>query len=129
MLVSKIEDHCDQNFPCQFYMEEFINVQWDKVYIFKEEASLEYINEKMGFAYPFFIDIARRIIFVKNDTIVYHEDIYPFDSVEGPINRELYFILPDGISYAEIPRERAKFTCERVKVKNVIIYRIFPAGI
>ena len=50
MLVSKIEDHCDQNFPCQFYMEELINVQWDKVYIFKEEASLEFINEKMGFA-------------------------------------------------------------------------------
>ncbi len=127
-LVSRIEKHCNQNYPCQFDMAELINIEWDRVYLFKEEASLEFINGKIGFSYPYFIDVARRIIFVKNNTVVYHEDIDIFASVEGPRNRDLYFELPDSIRYIEIKRGSAMFTVERVGIRDIFIYKIAPRG-
>jgi hypothetical protein len=62
---------------CEINMGKIVSEDWDYVFIFKTNTSLEEINNELGFDYPYFEDIATRVVFVKNNKVVYHEDEFP----------------------------------------------------
>lgn len=123
-LIGEIDKKCKKSYPCEFKMSDIIKEDWDKMYIFKTTASLGFINNKLGFQYPFFEDVAERIVFTKGNSVVYHEDKFP--SVEEIYDREITFILPDNLDYKEFMRETANFTIDRIKVKNKLLFQITP---
>ncbi|MGH2666303.1 hypothetical protein [Flavobacterium sp.] len=102
----KIKEVCTtQN--CEINMTDIVPEQWDYMYIFKTGASLEFINSKLGFQYPYFEDIGNRMIFVKGNNVIYHEDEFP--NPERIKKGEVIFDLGDSI-YTKVKRENAIFS-------------------
>ena len=87
-------------------MSNIVPEDWDYVYIFKTNTSLEEINRQLGFEYPYFEDIVARIVFVKNNTVVYHEDEFP--NPEKVKKGELIFDI-GYTNFVKIKRDKAIF--------------------
>lgn len=98
------KEYTDEN--CEIRMSNLIPEDWDYVFIFKTNNSLEEINNQLGFEYPYFEDVATRIVFVKNKNIVYHEDEFP--NPEKVKKGEMIFDIGDK-SFAKITRDKAIF--------------------
>lgn len=104
-ISKKIEKDCkSQN--CEINMANYIVEDWDYMFIFKVNTSLEQINNQLGFTYPYFEDIANRIIFVKGDKIIYHEDEFP--NPEKFKKGELIFNIGDE-NFIKIKKDKAIF--------------------
>jgi hypothetical protein len=104
-ISKKIEKDCkSQN--CEINMANYIVEDWDYMFIFKVNTSLEQINSQLGFTYPYFEDIANRIIFVKGDKIIYHEDEFP--NPEKVKKGELIFNIGDE-NFIKIKKDKAIF--------------------
>ena len=105
-------------------MKAIVNEQWDKMYVFKESASLEKINQVIGFNYPYFEDVAKRIIFTKSGKVVFHEDEFP--GVESAKNGELVFNIGDTIDYKIFLPSEAIFNVQKVDFSKGSYYELTP---
>lgn len=71
-------------------LKDVTDFKWDKVYVFSVGASLEEIDQALGFHYSQWEDIGERIIFVEKGEVVYHEDYFPYPEMEnGTVHFEL----------------------------------------
>jgi len=77
---------------CEIKMTDITSFDWDTMYVFGTSADLLYINQHLRFEYPYFDDIADRIIFTKSKKIVYHEEEYP----DPEKKKLLIFSFEDG---------------------------------
>lgn len=101
----KLKEICiNQN--CEINMITIIPEDWDYMYIFKTNTSLEFINSKLGFEYPYFEDIANRVIFVKDNKVIYHEDEFP--NPEKIKKGEIIFETEDK-EFIKVPKKDAIF--------------------
>lgn len=92
---------------CEVDMSKIVSEDWDDLYIFDTNVSLEEIDSILGFNYPYFEDIATRIIFVKNRNIVYHEEEFP--NPEKVKTGELLFDIEEGKHFIKVDKEHAIF--------------------
>ena len=115
-LVEGIGRECKNQFPCVIDFTRIVSEDWDYMYIFKENASLEEVNTELGISYPFFEDIARRIIFLRNKSIVYHQDDFP--NAEGLKDQELVFDLSDSVKFVQYSNKNAKFVVKKITFEN-----------
>lgn len=120
----KVQSTCHGKTTCVVEFSSILDESWDKFYIFKESASLEYINNTLGFRYPYFEDIGKRFIFIKNDSIIYHEDIFP--SIAPLYDYELVFDLPDSSKYASFIPQTAVFEVTETKSGTKTILKARP---
>jgi hypothetical protein len=89
------------------------------MYVFKETASLEAIENALNQKYPYYNDVARRLIFLdSNGIIVYHEDIFP--NVEAVMNKGVIFQIPDTSNYRVFTQPI--FTVKTEKLDNGVYY-------
>lgn len=113
-LEKYLENYCSSpecgNTECEVKMENIINEDWDYVYVFFPEDSLEKINTELGFEYQYWEDIGTRIIFVKNNKVIYHEDEFP-----NPEKSEKLVFTDLKNNLLKISREKANFTSRIVK--------------
>lgn len=100
-LERKIEKHIENqcsNDICTIDLSDITEFQWDKLYVFNESATLDTIENVIGQNYPFFTDIARRMVFINsNNIIVYHEDVFPLASQF--VNGQVLFNLSENVTY------------------------------
>lgn len=120
-LEKKISDYIEKNCytdTCYIDMNDIINFEWKKLYVFKENASLETIENIIGRDYPYYLDVGKRMIFVdENRKIVYHEDIFPRTYF---MNKEIFFNLPDSASYRIFKNK--EFKVIKQKTEKGILY-------
>lgn len=106
-------------------MSDLTDFSWDKMFVFREGTELEEINKVLGFKYPYFEDVASRIIFVKSNQVVYHEDEFPDPS--NSANERVIFIYPNDTSdYMIFSVDNAKFNLIKSKVGGTYYYELFP---
>lgn len=96
-IVEKANSICQVPDNCTIRLKDVTSFGWDKVYVFKYNASLEDIKKALGFELPAYTEFTRRIIFLKDGKIVYQEE--EPTSVEGPVNGEVVFDIPDDAVY------------------------------
>lgn len=101
----KINEKCIEK-NCVINMADIVSGDWDYMYVFQLGMSQDQVNSKLGFKYPFFEDVASRVIFINNNEVVYHEDEFP--NPEKIKKGELYFESGNS-NYLKIPREKAIF--------------------
>jgi hypothetical protein len=107
-IVEKLSDFCPwQSVDCFVRLEDVVQKDWDYVFIASETLSLEEINKHLGFKYPYFEDIGKKIIFVKENKVVYYEDFFPY--VDKKRSCELLFEFKDDRFYIKMKREDAVF--------------------
>lgn len=111
-IASSIEKNC-KNEICEIDISEITSFKWHRMYVFKESASLEVIEKVLNQKYPFFPDVARRLIFTdSSNKIVYHEDVFP--NVEGAMDREVVFMIPETLNYKVFTNPKFTVTKEKI---------------
>lgn len=125
IIGKKIEKECNGKGTCNINMQTIVNEQWERMYVFKESASLERINQVIGFNYPYFDDIAKRIIFIRAGKVVYHEDEFP--GVESAKNGELVFIIGDTSEYRIFLPSEAIFSVQKVDFTKGRYFELTPS--
>ncbi len=124
-IAKKIEKECNGKKPCKINIQAIVNEQWDKMYVFKESASLERINQVIGFNYPYFEDVAKRIIFTRAGKVVFHEDEFP--GVESAKNGALVFNIGDTSDYKIFLPSEAIFYVHKVDFSKGSYYELTPS--
>ena len=76
-IAKKIQEKCKDSDACKVDLRDVTNFKWDSVYFFKEGFNLERMKKVLGFRYPYWEDVASRIVFVSGKKVVYHEDEFP----------------------------------------------------
>ena len=122
VIAKKIEKECNNNLSCRINMATLVNKDWDKMFVFKEGVSLEQINQVLGFKYDYFEDIAKRIVFVKGNQVVFHED--EFQGVESAKNGELVFNIGDSLMFKSYLPNEAIFNVQRIEFSKGIYYEL-----
>ena len=105
-ISKEIRRKCPNLSSCVVNFNDLIKDDWDYVLITKEQISLEELNKLLGFEYPYFSDIGSRIIFVKGNKVVYHEDEFP--QTETVLKGTLKFKLENN--FLKLKKENAKFS-------------------
>jgi len=127
-IADNIENKCKGIDSCTttINMQEVTDFKWDKLYLFKEGASLEDVNKALGFAYPYFEDIASRIIFVSDNKIVYHEDEFP--NPEAKPTAGIIFRYNDNAIIHSCNFSNAIFNVKKTVVKGYKYYELAPSA-
>jgi len=125
-IQDKIVDNIKKNVQgdsCVVKMVNITSFNWDKMYVFSENSGLEDVNKQLGFEYPYFEDIAKRIIFTKSKKVVYHEEEFPDPDKKS----KLEFILGNGTTKAMVfTRETAIFSAKKKDFFGWIYYELKP---
>jgi sulfur carrier protein ThiS len=123
-IIEQFENQCYQKPSCLINLRDVTNFKWDKTYLFKEGTTLEDINAALGFQYPYFEDIAERIVFVYNNKVVYHED--QFYDPDSPSIAGLIFQLSDSIPYYSSDYNHTIFTVKKKTINGNKYYELYP---
>ena len=125
-IQDKIVDNIKKNVQgdsCVVKMVNITSFNWDKMYVFSENSGLEDVNKQLGFEYPYFEDIAKRIIFTKSKKVVYHEEEYPDPEKKS----KLEFILGnDTTKVMMFTKRTAVFTTKKKIFFGWIYYELKP---
>lgn len=124
-IESKIEtyisNNCDQE-NCVIDLTEVLSFKWKHFYVFKETASLELVEQVLRQKYPYFNDVARRLVFTdESNNIIYHEDIFP--DFEGVTNNSVIFSMPDTVNYKLY--KQFEFTVKKEEIKSGYYYVLY----
>ena len=112
-----------QKDSCVIKILDITSFDWDKMYVFCTNSGLQEVNQQLGFQYPYFEDIAKRIIFTKSKKVVYHEEEYPDPEKKS----KLEFILGnDTIKVMVFTRKNAIFYAKRKDFFGWIYYELKP---
>jgi hypothetical protein len=103
-------------------LKSITNFAWDKLYLL--DVGVDDVDTVLGFHYPYFVDVADRIIFVKNKQVVYHEDEYP-NPDKPPIAR-ITFNLGSSHLYICTP-QNATFGVKKTIEDKHSFYVLTPA--
>jgi hypothetical protein len=109
-IENEIKKTCIKKGICHINLGNIISFDWEEMYVFKETANIKQIESAIGIKYPYYDDVAKRIIFVHNNRIVYHEEVFPH--VEGIINGQILFEIDENAHYK-------KFTDKIFEVKKI----------
>jgi len=113
-IIAKFDEKCKGDSVCKIDLKELADFKWDKFYLFQDGVGLETINKELGFHYPYFEDMATRIIFTLGDRVAYHEDEFP-DISDTFIPGLIFNIYKIDTPYWSCDSKNAVF---RVKKKN-----------
>jgi len=116
----KYNSVCKDTNTCAINIKEVTSFAWDKMYVFKTTASLEIVNEALGFNYPYFEDVAERVIFIKDKKVVYHDDYYP--TFDDDVYTSLVFTLSNETSFKSFSADSAIFKIEKKEIENKQTY-------
>ena len=76
-IVSKEYEKCNNNATCVIDFAERMNFEWDTMCFYSGANSLEDINKDLGFELKEYTDIGDRVIFLKNNKVVYQKEWFP----------------------------------------------------
>jgi hypothetical protein len=120
-LVDRIKHICP-TYPCTFDMRDIIQEDWDTMYLFTTSFPQDSINGILGFDYPFWDDVADRIIFTKKKKIICHEDYFPYPEKQ---TKMVIFDLPANVHSRIFSKSMARFKALSIdENKNVYIVPI-----
>jgi hypothetical protein len=122
-LDEKFQSDCQNADSCSISFNSLTVFTFDTMYIFKPWVSLEEVDRVLGINYPYWDDIADRIIFKYGGKIVYHEDEFPYSDNTNKVI--MYFNFDnDTIGYLKIANREANFKVFRTKSEKRVIYKL-----
>lgn len=106
MVIQNLEQ-CDDKYHCILDIGNAIKVQWDTMYYFSGASSLEEINSVLGFELKQYTDVGPRVIILKGNKVVYHEEWF-----RDPESNKKDIIFNTDNKYFKLGRAEAKFKIE-----------------
>ena len=121
-IARKVKAACKGDGLCTIEIKDVTEFQWDKMYVFKYNSSIEDITKAIGSSPGHYSEFTRKIFFTRGNRIVYSEE--EDANVERLLNGEVVFDIPDSINYKVYPIERAKFKVEVKEYEKGIYYQL-----
>ncbi len=125
-IINNIQKSCQKD-SCIVKMSAITPFDWEKMYVFREGADLQEINKQLGFNYPYFKDVAKRLIFIKSNKIIYHEDEFPYPD-KKPVNKIFFIFRNDSIKSMSFTKESAVFYVSRQSSGKFFNYILTPTS-
>ncbi|MBN8567805.1 MAG: hypothetical protein J0M25_13865 [Flavobacteriales bacterium] len=119
----EFKSKCGDSDGCSLDIKKFKNLKWDKLYVFSSSASLEEVNKMIGFEYPFYIEPGERVVFVRNNKVVYHDDYC--QTFDDDVYKTLLFDLGGNHNNHVFSSESAIFKVRKIKDYRNQIYYVF----
>ncbi len=121
-IADKIKNGCNENSECTINVKELTDFNWDKMYVFKYNASLEDVNKAVGANAGKYTEFMRRIIFTLNNKVVFNEE-QP-TNIEGLTEGEIVFDIPDSLTYKSYNANAAIFLSRTRESNNTTYYEL-----
>jgi hypothetical protein len=118
-IADKIKNSCKENSECTINVKDLTDFNWDKMFVFKYNASLEDVNKVVGANAGKYTEFMRRIIFTLNNKVVFNEE-QP-TNIEGLTEGEIVFDIPDSLTYKSYDVNTAIFL-SRTRESNSTTY-------
>lgn len=113
--VIKHWKHCPDTSDCMVDMAEIIDENWDTMYYFSNAYSLENIIAELGDIPIRYHDVGDRIVFVKNKTVIYYKEWFPY-----PAQSDESIYIPCRMLKASKNHSKFKIT------KRGLLYELTP---
>lgn len=104
-------------------LKDYIDFDWDKMIVSNTSADLDEINKALGFDYPYFEDIASRLILIKNKKVVYHQERFP-DPENKSIERLLFLSNDEKLNIMVFDKKNSIFRVHKKKYNNILCYEL-----
>jgi hypothetical protein len=118
--VNEALEGCNDNNRCELKMSEITWFEWDSMYYFSGSVYLDEISEILGSELDCYIDIGARLVFVKNDKVVYCEEYFPYPTSGAAKG----IIIESDQKFLMFTNENASFEV----IKKGKFYYLVPAG-
>ncbi len=119
-LVINEWEKCSAKDNCIIDFSTVMSFQWDKMFYFSSALSLEEINAVLGTELNSFTDIGDRIVFMKENKILYHKEWFYNPSARP---QGIIFLIND--KFIEVNKTESKF---KIK-KSEDLYYLEPLNI
>jgi len=107
---------CSDEEICTVNMSQIMDFEWDKMYVFKYNATYDDVKNAIG-TEPFkFTEFTRKVVFSLNGKVVYFREL-PTD-ISGVLENQIIFDINDAESYKFYPLEKAVFKVSKEKIKE-----------
>ena len=120
-IVSQIGQSCPDRASCRIRIRAITWFDWDKMYVFKYNATEADRERALGTRDRGFRELERQLVFTKGSTIVFQES-EPKD-IEGLVKNEVVFDIPDTASYKSYPPD-AVFSVKEMRGKAGTYYEL-----
>jgi len=121
-IIAKFEEKCKGDSVCIIDLKELTDFKWDKFYLVDLGVDPD---KALGFRYPYWEDMATRIIFTLGNRVTYHEDEFP--DLDNKYDGGLAFdIRTNNTSYWSCSSKNAVFTIKKIIYDDLIYYKISP---
>jgi hypothetical protein len=117
-----IDSKCATKTSCQLDISNIIEQDWDVMYYFDSQVSLDSLNSIMGVYYQHFEDVSSRLVALKGNSVVFNQDM--IGGIEETKRGEWYIVLPKLQHYKKMLHGSTLFEVEKVKVADTYIYRL-----
>lgn len=102
-----INEECKNVQSCTVSIQEFTHFKWDKMYVFKYNATEREIEQVVGQGLDEYNEFTNKLIFMNRDSIVHFEEHEI--NIERPVNGELIFLMADADRFIVFTPTTAKF--------------------
>jgi len=125
-IENQIEDYikknCETKSQCVIDINEVLSFEWDSFVVFKETSTSGEVTNVLGMNYPYYEAVEKRIVFLNQEKIVYHDDVYP--SVSSLSNGEIVFEIPDTLNYRFF--KSSEFIVNQIPFDKGVYYHLTP---
>ena len=119
-------DACKPGDACTVRISDVTDFSWDKMYVFKHNATQDQIDKALGISFPDYVEFTRRLVFLKDDKIVYRDDA--LSNIESLVNGEVTFDFAEYEVYKVYAANDAVFRGWKEKFhsgfENGVYYRL-----
>jgi hypothetical protein len=81
-LTEREFSNCPDKDNCVIDLSKVLTFDWETMYFFTNAYSLSEIDSILGFHLTEWYDVGDRIVFVKNNRVVYYQEWFPYPSDE-----------------------------------------------
>jgi hypothetical protein len=119
-IANEIETKCGKK-ECLIKIATLTTFDWDKMYVFTQAATLDDVDQALGFNYINYVELRRPIIFVKDNQIVNYENDYRDE--EDTTNGQVLFRSVYGVTYKVFTPQQAIFKAQ-LKLYGKSVYYV-----
>jgi len=121
-IADQIKNTCQEKSECFISIKNLTDFTWDKMHVFKYNATLNDVNKAIGTNVNKYTEFTRRIIFTLHGSIVFDEE-QP-TNMEGLTDGEIVFDIPDSVAYKSYDIDKATFLARIRESTNGTYYEL-----
>jgi hypothetical protein len=121
-IAKRVNSSCGASTTCLIRIKDLTDFQWDKMYVFKYNATLEQIKEALGVSLPEKSQFTRKIVFMKEGKVIYNEELPT--NIEHVTTGEVVFDIPDNSVYKGYTIDAAVFHAEKKESDYGVYYEL-----